>query len=88
MPRVTRSSSSSAAGARGCGCVAMYFVATAVLGRISVNYLLESLIGKTVPFLPAAIVGFFLGGVTIPGALVCWILRLCGIHTPFFGGVH
>ena len=50
---------------------------------MSVNYCLESILGKTVPFWAAMVAGLVLGQFTVPIAVVCWLLRMCGIDAPF-----
>lgn len=54
-----------------------------LLGGMSVNYCLSSFMGKTVDFWVATLAGLFLAEITIPLAIVCWLLRLCGVETPF-----
>jgi len=66
-----------------CGCAIAILICNLLLGGVTVNYCLESFIGKTVDFVWAAIAGLFLGEISLPLAVVCWLLRICGLHTPF-----
>ena len=70
-------------GCTSCGCLSVIFLVNVIFGAVSVNYCLESFLNKTVDFWIALIVGLFLGEFTIPLAIVCWILRSCGIQSPF-----
>ncbi|MFQ5661914.1 MAG: hypothetical protein ACE5F2_01530 [Candidatus Paceibacteria bacterium] len=55
-------------------------VVNVLLGGICTQYVVEywatyfKEVSVTVPFLPCAIVGLFLGEITIPAAVVTWIL--------------
>lgn len=65
------------------GCVTGVIVVNATLGGIAFNYALASLMGKNIPWIADAIIGLFLGEITIPVALICWVIRLCGVPAPF-----
>ena len=54
-----------------------------LLGGWSFDYCLWAIFGKDIPFWGDMICGFFAGEVTIPLAIVCFILRCCGIESPF-----
>ena len=53
------------------------------IGGLCFDYALYSILGKDIPFYGDAIAGLFLGEIAIPLALVCWIVRLCGVPAPF-----
>lgn len=50
-----------------------------LLSGWSVNVILEAVFHKTIPFLYAAIIGFFTGGFSIPVGVIYWILHHYGI---------
>jgi hypothetical protein len=62
------------------------FLFNLFVGGWSFDYCLFSIFGKDIPFVLDMICGVFTAEVTVPLSIVCFILRLCGIHVPFFGG--
>ena len=66
-----------------CGCWIALMVFNLLIGAWSVNYCLESFLNKTVETWIAMLAGLFLAEITFPLAVVCWLLRLCGVHVPF-----
>lgn len=66
-----------------CGCWLGVLAINVIFGAMSVNYCLWSFLDKSVDTWVAVVAGLFLGEVTIPLAIVCWLLRLCGVHVPF-----
>ena len=64
------------------GCFALIIVNLS-LGGWCFGYSLESVFGKDIPWYGDMVAGLFLGQFTIPSAVVCWILKLCGVETPF-----
>jgi hypothetical protein len=62
-----------------CGCFVLLVAVNVTLGGLSVNYLLEFFLGKTLPLIGAAIIGLFFGEFTMPVAVVVWILKWGGI---------
>ena len=69
------SNSDKSSGTVSCGCVIAIFVMNLLAGWWSVNYLLQFFLGKTLPFLGAAVIGLFTGELTIPVAVVIAILK-------------
>jgi hypothetical protein len=59
-----------------CGCFLIFNLA---IGGISVNYLLDYFLGKTIPFLGAALIGLFAAELSVPVAIVVWLLRAFGV---------
>jgi hypothetical protein len=59
-----------------CGCLLIFNL---LLGGISVNYLLDVFLGKTIPFIGAALIGLVAGEFTVPVAFVVWILKSFGV---------
>lgn len=56
------------------------------IGSFCFNYDLQCCFGKTANFWVAGLCGLLLGELTIPSAIVCWVVSdLCGVETPFFG---
>ena len=71
----------------GCGCLLIsMMLLNVVLGGVSFDYCLAFLFAKDIPWYADMVAGLFLGEFTIPGMVVCWILGLCGVATPLFGG--
>ena len=46
-----------------------------VVGAMSVNYLLTVFFEKAIPFFWAAVIGLFAAEVTVPVAIIVWILK-------------
>ncbi len=66
------------------GCVVIIFLFNLLLGGWSFDYCLWSIFGKDVPFYMDMLCGLFVGQFTIPLAVVCLLLRCCGVEVPFF----
>lgn len=47
------------------------------IGGMSVNYLLEVWLNKNIPWYGDVVIGV-LAGITVPAAIITWILRLFG----------
>lgn len=71
-------------GGMSCGCLIAVLAVNLTIGAVCFDYVLYSLAGKDVPWYADAIAGLFLGEAAIPAAVICWILRLCGVEAPFF----
>lgn len=60
------------------------FVATIIalinvsIGAWSVSEIL-SWFGKSIPLIVSAIIGLFVGEISIPIAIIGWILKICGV---------
>lgn len=65
------------------GCMVTVMILNVILGGVSFHYCLWSIFGKDIPWYGDAVFGLFAGEVTIPLAVVVWILRLF-IQAPFF----
>jgi hypothetical protein len=70
--------------ALGCGAQSILFAIYWIAGYIAFSYCIGSLFGKVLPWYANLVGGLILGEVSIPAMIVCWILRLCGLHVPFF----
>jgi len=57
------------------GCFFLILLINMVLGIWSVNYLLLTFLGKTIPLFWAFVIGIFSGELTIPVAIVVLILK-------------
>lgn len=66
-----------------CGCYLAYIVFALSLGAFCFDYILYSVFGKDVPWYADMIAGLVMSSITVPLAVVCWIVRLCGIDAPF-----
>lgn len=62
-----------------CGCAVLAIVFNLFVGGWSVNYLLAFFLGKTIPFIGAALIGLVAGEISVPVALVIWALRYFGV---------
>ena len=62
-----------------CGCWVAVLLINLTIGGWSVSYLLESFTGKVIPFVGAALIGLIVGEISIPVAIVVWLLRLFGV---------
>ena len=56
----------------------------AVLG-FCFDYSLWSIAGKDIPWYADVIAGVVTNAVVFATAIICWILRLCGVPVPFIG---
>lgn len=54
----------------------------AVISAACFDYSLFAISGKDVPWYADVIVGFFFGWIAAPAAIICWIIKLCGVVTP------
>lgn len=82
MTRFERNERVTAGGFVGCAVLVILF--NLFIGAVTFDYALYSLFGKDVPWYADMICGLVLAQITVPVAIVCWILRLCGIEAPFF----
>lgn len=58
---------------RSCGCIVL--IINAIFGTLSVQYLAKVFLQKDINALVAFVIGFFFGEVTIPVAIVTWLLK-------------
>jgi len=68
----------------GCGCYLTVIVINLTFGAWCFSYSLNSFFGKDAPWYLDVVGGLFLGELTIPLAVVCFILNSIGVHTPYF----
>ena len=62
-----------------CGCALAMLIFNVWIGGWSVNYLLSFFLDKTIPFLGSALIGLFVGELSVPVAVVVAILRHFGV---------
>jgi hypothetical protein len=64
----------------GIGCFVLIIVVAInlTIGAWSVNQIL-SWFGKDIPIIADIIIGLFVGEVSIPVAIIGWILKICGV---------
>ena len=62
----------------GCSIYAVILLINLVFGGWSIDYIL-GWFAKEIPFVADMCIGLFLGELTIPVAIVVWILQLCGV---------
>ena len=67
-----------------CGCLLGLVVLNLTVGAYSFNYCLLTMFGKNVSWVIDLIGGLVLGQFAIPTAIISWILKISGVHTPFF----
>jgi hypothetical protein len=66
------------------GCILSVLVGfLVVLGKLF-EYSLYSLTGKDIPWYCDVVCGFLLNGLGVVIAVVCWVVRHCGVEPPFF----
>lgn len=66
------------------GCFLLVLAVNLTIGGVCFDYALFSMFGKDIPWYADALCGLVLAEIVGPVALVCWIVRLCGVHAPFF----
>lgn len=64
----------------GCGCFVWLAVLAfnLTLGGMSVNYLLEFFLNKNIPAWGDVLIGLFVAEISVPVAVVVWLLRFFG----------
>lgn len=62
-----------------CGCGILMLIFNFFIGGWSVNYLLVEFLGKNIPFWGSCLIGMFAGEISVPLAVVVWILKYFGI---------
>lgn len=63
----------------GCGFAFAIVVFNLIIGGMSVNYLSNSIFHKNLPMWADVLIGFFAGELSVPAAVVVWILKACGV---------
>lgn len=61
------------------GCFVLTIALNCILGGWSVRYLVEAIAHKVIPWGWAILIGLFAGELTIPGAIIVWILKHLGV---------
>ena len=69
-------------GIGGFGCFLLVLVFNVVIGGYCLNYVMATVFGKTMSLLMAGLISLVLGEFTVPAALICFVLRAFGVHTP------
>lgn len=67
--------------ALGCGCLAQMIILAgySIFGAMSVNWLLLFFAAKTIPLWAAWVIGLFGGELTIPAAIIVYLLHMFGV---------
>jgi hypothetical protein len=65
-----------------CGCLIVILV-NLTLGAWCFSYSLSTIFDKDAPWILDVLGGLVLGELTIPVALICWILTVAGVPVPF-----
>ena len=68
----------------GCSLWIGVIILNLTLGAYCFAFSLDFLFGKSVDTSWNVISGLFLGELTIPVAVICWILKLAGVSNPVF----
>lgn len=71
--------------APGCGFLICWLIFNLTLGGVSFAYVLDFVFAKHIPWYADVLGGLVLGQFTVPGMIICWILKLCGVHSPMIG---
>jgi hypothetical protein len=69
----------------GCSALVLLVLLGVTIGSRCFDYSLYSIFGKGVPWYADCVAGTVLGSPCIPVAVICWIIRLCGVEAPFVG---
>lgn len=75
----------SQASANACSCVALLFLLNITIGTLCFQYVLDVVFGVDAPFYLDIIGGIVTGEFVIPCSIVCWIVTMCGVSTPWIG---
>ena len=62
----------------GCFTVIVILLINLSIGAWSISEIL-SWFGKSIPLIASVIIGLFAGEISIPIAIIGWILRICGV---------
>jgi len=68
-----------------CGCLIAILVFNLAFGGWLFDYSLYSITGKDIPWYGDMVCGLFLGEIALPAAIICWVMRMCGVDVPFVG---
>lgn len=63
----------------GCGCVALVLLLNITVGAISAHYVILTWLSKDIAWGWAALIGLVGGELTIPAALITWLLIQAGV---------
>lgn len=66
----------------GCGCAIAVILFNVLIGAWTFSYDLWMLLGKQAPWWVNALCGLIGGEITVPLAIILWLLNFAGIHTP------
>jgi hypothetical protein len=66
-------------GLSSCGCWLLAAVFNFLIGGWSVVYLLDVFADKVIPFLGACLIGLFVAEISVPVAIVTWLLKAFGV---------
>ncbi len=66
-----------------CGCLILVILINVTIGAYAFAYCLDSFFAKDASGAVDIIGGLVLGEIVIPLAILCWILKVCGVETPF-----
>ncbi len=64
------------------GCITILLI-NIFIGGACFDYVLFAVFGKDIPWYGDAVAGLFLGEFAIPATVIVWIVKLCGVATPF-----
>ncbi len=79
--RKAHSMETSSSSASGCGCAVLAF--NLAFGGWLFDFCLWNIVGKDVPWYADVLAGLVCGQFAFPCAVVVWIVKLCGVPTPF-----
>ena len=66
-------------GVVGCGCWLIVLLINVSVGGWSVQYLIDVVFNEVIPFWGAAVIGLFVGELSIPAAIIVWLLKFFGV---------
>lgn len=62
-----------------CSCLSIILIFNLLFGGWSVDYLLNNVFNRNIPFIGDIVIGFFTAQITVPCAIIAWVLKACGV---------
>lgn len=70
----------------GCSGCSLIIIFNFLFGGFLCDYCLWAILGKNIHWIGDILIGLFAGEVLFPVAIICFLLKLFGVETPFVGG--
>jgi hypothetical protein len=62
----------------------VYLLFALIIGTWGTDYALWAIAGQDIPIVGDALIGLFFSGITVPAAILCWLLGVFGATLPLF----